>query len=111
MIVLSEVQIMKNVCKKPRIKQIWNIKVAAFKISNPDSLEFKFYKSTNISSNEIFSSIFLVLLFVFGVHKRVVAPSILVQRLRYVLTDFGLSITESGSLVIKDSRNLLNKDR
>ena len=60
---------------------------------------------------KFFSSIFLVLLFVFGVHKRVVAPSILVQRLRYVLTDFGLSITESGSLVIKDSRNLLNKDR
>ncbi|XP_014243267.1 nuclear envelope phosphatase-regulatory subunit 1 isoform X1 [Cimex lectularius] len=48
------------------------------------------------------SSIFLsVVLFVLGIHKRVIAPSIITARTRIVLTDFNMSCDETGKLILK----------
>merc|ERR1712212_501075 len=46
----------------------------------------------------ILSCMTLITSFAFGIHQRVVAPSILVQRIRLVLEDYGMSITQEGSL-------------
>jgi len=47
------------------------------------------------------SSILLGLLFLTGIHNRVVAPSILTRRTREVLADFNMSCDETGKLILK----------
>ncbi|XP_002131237.1 nuclear envelope phosphatase-regulatory subunit 1-like [Ciona intestinalis] len=47
------------------------------------------------------SSVTLILLFFAGIHKRVVAPSIIVGRLQTVLEDYNMSCDESGRLILK----------
>ncbi|KAK6645535.1 Nuclear envelope phosphatase-regulatory subunit 1 [Polyplax serrata] len=47
------------------------------------------------------SSSLLVTLFLFGVHKRVMAPSIIASRTRAVLSDFNMSCDETGKLILK----------
>ncbi|XP_062583525.1 nuclear envelope phosphatase-regulatory subunit 1-like isoform X2 [Saccostrea cucullata] len=47
------------------------------------------------------SCFFLILLFLCGIHKRVVAPSIIGSRCRQVLTDFNMSCDETGKLILK----------
>ena len=49
----------------------------------------------------ILSCSMLIISFVFGIHQRVVAPSILVQRIRLVLEDYGMSISQTGDLIIR----------
>ena len=41
------------------------------------------------------------LLFLAGIHKRVVAPSIITERTRLVLADFNMSCDETGTLILK----------
>ncbi|XP_030019981.1 nuclear envelope phosphatase-regulatory subunit 1 isoform X1 [Manduca sexta] len=48
-----------------------------------------------------FTSTFLVLLFVTGVHRKVVAPSIITARTRSVLNDFNMSCDDTGKLILK----------
>ncbi|XP_077291212.1 CTD nuclear envelope phosphatase 1 regulatory subunit 2 isoform X2 [Arctopsyche grandis] len=48
-----------------------------------------------------FTSILLILLFLFGIHKRVIAPSIITARTRTVLADFNMSCDETGKLILK----------
>ncbi|XP_076044505.1 CTD nuclear envelope phosphatase 1 regulatory subunit 2 isoform X2 [Oratosquilla oratoria] len=43
----------------------------------------------------------LVLLFILGIHKRVVAPSIITSRTRQVLADFNMSCDDTGKLILK----------
>merc|ERR1712228_676388 len=66
-------------------------------LNDPETVNTSLLNSLGTHPYFLLSSICLALLFFFGVHKRVVAPSILVQRLRYVLSDFGLSVTENGT--------------
>ncbi|ODM93521.1 Nuclear envelope phosphatase-regulatory subunit 1 [Orchesella cincta] len=47
------------------------------------------------------SSLMLALLFLTGIHNRVVAPSILTRRTREVLADFNMSCDETGKLILK----------
>lgn len=47
------------------------------------------------------SSITMILLFLIGVHRRVVAPSILVSRTREVLFDFSMDCDDYGKLILK----------
>lgn len=47
------------------------------------------------------SSTILVILFLFGIHKRVMAPSIIASRTRAVLSDFNMSCDETGKLILK----------
>merc|ERR1712130_10376 len=71
-------------------------------LNDPKTSNSSLLESLGTHPYFLISSLCLALLFFFGVHKRVVAPSILVQRLRYVLADFGLSVTENGSLIVKN---------
>jgi len=47
------------------------------------------------------SSIVLGLLFLTGIHNRVVAPSIVTRRTREVLADFNMSCDDTGKLILK----------
>ncbi|KAG8200354.1 hypothetical protein JTE90_028536 [Oedothorax gibbosus] len=47
------------------------------------------------------SSAVLLSLFIMGVHQRVVAPSIIVSRVRQVLADFNMSCDDNGRLILK----------
>lgn len=47
------------------------------------------------------SSIILVILLISGIHKRVIAPSIITARTRIVLTDFNMSCDDTGKLILK----------
>ena len=44
---------------------------------------------------------FAVVLFIMGVHKRVIAPSIITARTRIVLGDFNMSCDDTGKLILK----------
>ncbi|XP_043676345.1 nuclear envelope phosphatase-regulatory subunit 1 isoform X1 [Vespula pensylvanica] len=50
------------------------------------------------------ASIILVILFMMGVHRRVIAPSIITQRARSVLGDFNMSCDDTGKLILKPKR-------
>lgn len=47
------------------------------------------------------SSIILVILFLMGIHKRVITPSIIVSRVRNVLSDFNMSCDDGGRLILR----------
>ncbi|XP_058805396.1 nuclear envelope phosphatase-regulatory subunit 1 homolog [Phymastichus coffea] len=50
------------------------------------------------------ASFILVILFLLGVHRRVIAPSIITQRARSVLGDFNMSCDDTGKLILKPTR-------
>ncbi|KAF6202748.1 hypothetical protein GE061_003150 [Apolygus lucorum] len=47
------------------------------------------------------SSLMLLILFMTGIHKKVIAPSIITARTRLVLTDFNMSCDDTGKLILK----------
>ncbi|XP_077993596.1 nuclear envelope phosphatase-regulatory subunit 1-like [Glandiceps talaboti] len=47
------------------------------------------------------SCITLIVLFLGGIHKRVVAPSIITARVRTVLQDYNMSCDDTGKLILK----------
>ncbi|ESO13024.1 hypothetical protein HELRODRAFT_63233, partial [Helobdella robusta] len=47
------------------------------------------------------SSICLIILFLLGIHKRVVAPSIIASRCRSVLADYNMSCDDTGKLILR----------
>ncbi|OAD56693.1 Nuclear envelope phosphatase-regulatory subunit 1 like protein, partial [Eufriesea mexicana] len=51
------------------------------------------------------ASIILVILFMMGVHRRVIAPSIITQRARSVLGNFNMSCDDTGKLILKPTRS------
>ncbi|XP_026468727.1 nuclear envelope phosphatase-regulatory subunit 1 isoform X1 [Ctenocephalides felis] len=51
------------------------------------------------------SSIILILLFMMGIHKRVMAPSIITSRTRTILGDFNMSCDDTGKLILKPRPN------
>ncbi|KAK3919816.1 Nuclear envelope phosphatase-regulatory subunit 1 [Frankliniella fusca] len=70
-------------------------------LTDPNTSEVSFTQS--LFNNPFFtiSSIILVFLFVLGIHKRVIAPSIITTRTRQVLTDFNMSCDDTGKLILK----------
>ncbi|XP_020295101.1 nuclear envelope phosphatase-regulatory subunit 1 isoform X2 [Pseudomyrmex gracilis] len=50
------------------------------------------------------ATIILVILFMMGAHRRVIAPSIITQRARSVLGDFNMSCDDTGKLILKPTR-------
>ncbi|KAK2724958.1 nuclear envelope phosphatase-regulatory subunit 1-like isoform X2 [Artemia franciscana] len=70
-------------------------------LSDPATSQLSLAKSL---ANHIFftvSSIALVFLFLLGIHKRVVASSILASRARIVLADFNMSCDDTGKIILK----------
>lgn len=47
----------------------------------------------------------LVILFIFGIHKLVIAPQIITSRMRSVLCDFNMSCDDTGKLILKPRPN------
>ncbi|XP_058062427.1 nuclear envelope phosphatase-regulatory subunit 1 homolog isoform X1 [Anopheles bellator] len=47
------------------------------------------------------STVILLLLFVFGIHKLVIAPQIITLRTRNVLAEFNMSCDETGKLIVR----------
>ncbi|XP_018023854.1 nuclear envelope phosphatase-regulatory subunit 1 [Hyalella azteca] len=47
------------------------------------------------------ATLFLVLLFMSGVHRKVMAPSIIASRTRAALRDFNMSCDDTGKLILK----------
>ncbi|XP_023294121.1 nuclear envelope phosphatase-regulatory subunit 1 homolog isoform X1 [Lucilia cuprina] len=52
-----------------------------------------------------FATLILVILFVFGIHKLVIAPQIITSRMRSVLSDFNMSCDDTGKLILKPRPN------
>ncbi|EEB19315.1 conserved hypothetical protein, partial [Pediculus humanus corporis] len=71
----------------------WLTDPALSSISFPQSLWSHLFFTVSSST--------LVLLFLFGIHKRVMAPSIIASRTRVVLSDFNMSCDETGKLILK----------
>ncbi|XP_023018995.1 CTD nuclear envelope phosphatase 1 regulatory subunit 2 isoform X2 [Leptinotarsa decemlineata] len=53
----------------------------------------------------ILSTIILITILLLGVHKRVIAPSIITSRTREVLGDFNMSCDDSGKLILRPRPN------
>uniref|UniRef100_A0A182Y0S2 Transmembrane protein 188 n=1 Tax=Anopheles stephensi TaxID=30069 RepID=A0A182Y0S2_ANOST len=47
------------------------------------------------------STIILLILFVFGIHKLVIAPQIITSRTKNVLAEFNMSCDETGKLIVR----------
>ncbi|XP_055371387.1 nuclear envelope phosphatase-regulatory subunit 1 homolog [Condylostylus longicornis] len=47
----------------------------------------------------------LIILFLFGIHKLVIAPQIITSRMRSVLADFNMSCDDTGKLILKPRPN------
>ncbi|XP_035507772.1 nuclear envelope phosphatase-regulatory subunit 1 [Morone saxatilis] len=52
------------------------------------------------------SCITLIALFFAGIHKRVVAPSIIAARCRTVLAEYNMSCDDTGKLILKPRPNI-----
>jgi len=60
--------------------------------------------SSNLFRNEIYFSISFALLifaFLFGIHRKIFASSIIISRFRYILADYNMSCDSKGRLTIK----------
>jgi len=70
-------------------------------LMDPETSREPFLKSLWQHPFFTISSLVLILLFFAGIHKRVVAPSIVIGRLQTVLEDYNMSCDESGRLILR----------
>ena len=70
-------------------------------LSDPATMEVRFVESLYNHSFFSASLLLLLALFLAGIHKRVVAPSIIASRCRATLADFNMSCDDSGRLILK----------
>lgn len=68
---------------------------------DPETMQVSFLQSLYNHLFFTLSSLLLVLLFMMGIHKRVVCPSIVASRARQVLTDFNMSCDDTGKLILR----------
>ena len=74
---------------------------ACYWLGDPITAEVSFIDSLMNHPFFSFSTLFIVALFLLGAHRRVVAPSIFVQRTREVLYDFAMDCDDTGKLILK----------
>lgn len=85
--------------------------VTAFQwLSDPETQQVPLAQS--LHNHWFFTSncIALVLLFISGIHKRVVAPTIIVARIRNVLKNFNMSCDRKGRLILKKKASSANNN-
>lgn len=70
-------------------------------LGDPVTAEVSFFHSLTIHPFFSLSTLLFVVLFLFGIHRRVVAPSIFVSRAREVLYDFAMDCDDTGKLILK----------
>lgn len=70
-------------------------------LTDPETIRVSFMQSLYNHPFFATSCVFLFLLFLIGIHKRVVAPSIIASRCRLVLSDYNMSCDDTGKLILK----------
>ncbi|KAH3774347.1 nuclear envelope phosphatase-regulatory subunit 1-like [Dreissena polymorpha] len=70
-------------------------------IWDPDTSKVPFTQSLFNHPFFTLTCLSLVMLFLCGIHKRVVAPSIIASRCRQVLSDYNMSCDDTGKLILK----------
>ncbi|KAI0221720.1 Nuclear envelope phosphatase-regulatory subunit 1 [Lamellibrachia satsuma] len=70
-------------------------------IWDPETSNVTFLESLRNHPFFTFSCFVLIMLFVAGIHKRVVAPSIIASRCRQVLQDYNMSCDDTGKLILR----------
>ena len=79
-----------------------SVAIGAFSwLGDPETAEVSFLSSLRNHPFFTASTLVLVVLFVLGMHRRVVAPSIFVARVREVLSDFAMDCDDAGKLILK----------
>uniref|UniRef100_A0A4W5KEP3 Nuclear envelope phosphatase-regulatory subunit 1 n=1 Tax=Hucho hucho TaxID=62062 RepID=A0A4W5KEP3_9TELE len=68
---------------------------------DPDTQKVSFFSSLWNHPFFTISCITLIALFFAGIHKRVVAPSIIAARCRTVLAEYNMSCDDTGKLILK----------
>lgn len=99
-------------CYQPQTKR-WRIllilatlstSVTAFQwLTDPRTERVTFIQSLHNHRFFTLNCLVLLILFVLGIHRRVVAPAIIVSRIKLVLENFNLSCDHSGRLILKRS--------
>jgi len=74
---------------------------AFYWLSDPLTAQVSFFSSLWNHPTFSLTSLTMILLFLMGIHRRVVAPSIFVQRTREVLFDFSMDCDDHGRLILK----------
>jgi len=74
---------------------------AFYWLSDPFTAQVSFLSSMWLHPFFSSSSVAMICLFLMGIHRRVVAPSILVNRTREVLFDFSMDCDDYGRLILK----------
>lgn len=75
----------------------WLIDPETQKVSFTESLHNHLFFTANCLG--------LIILFIFGIHRRVVAPAIIVSRIKLVLENFNMSCDQNGRLILKRTSN------
>uniref|UniRef100_A0A3Q1FTK6 Nuclear envelope phosphatase-regulatory subunit 1 n=1 Tax=Acanthochromis polyacanthus TaxID=80966 RepID=A0A3Q1FTK6_9TELE len=73
---------------------------------DPDTQKVSFFSSLWNHPFFTISCITLIALFFAGIHKRVVAPSIIAARCRTVLAEYNMSCDDTGKLILKPRPNI-----
>lgn len=99
-------------CYRPQTKR-WRIllimatlttSVTAFQwIIDPETERVSFLESLHNHLFFTLNCIGLIISFMFGIHRKVVAPAIIVSRIRLVLENFNMSCDQNGRLILKKS--------
>uniref|UniRef100_A0A0A9X313 Transmembrane protein 188 n=1 Tax=Lygus hesperus TaxID=30085 RepID=A0A0A9X313_LYGHE len=74
---------------------------AYYWLTDPHTSDVSFHQSLINHPFFTTSSLMLLILFMTGIHKKVIAPSIITARTRLVLTDFNMSCDDTGKLILK----------
>lgn len=99
------------IAKKWRILLTSHILVAAISaflfISDPATSQISLFESLRIYKYSTANLIIITILLLFGVHKRISAPDLIVSRIKQVLRNYNMSCDRSGRLILK--RPTLNR--
>lgn len=104
-------------CYQPQTKR-WRIilsiatlstSITAFQwLFDPETEKVSFIESLHNHLFFTINCIVLLVLFIFGIHRKVVAPTIIVSRIRSVLENFNMSCDHNGRLILKRSTTVNN---
>ncbi|KAB7506898.1 UNVERIFIED_CONTAM: hypothetical protein RMT77_002586 [Armadillidium vulgare] len=70
-------------------------------LEDPKTQSVSFFHSLLNQPFFTVAALTLITLFFYGIHKKVVAPSIITSRTRSVLADFNMSCDDTGKLILK----------
>ena len=75
-------------------------------LNDPETEKLSLKESLHNHSFFTLNCMALILLFLFGIHRKVIVPWILVSRIESVLENFNMSCDHSGRLILKRATRL-----